>query len=167
MALAGAIVTGVARFIVMLSAQAEVFGVGTTVMVGSMVVATSCVMSGGIVPGGEFAGISGVESGKAAPLVGGPPGAELHTVVDELPSGETGDSVPVALPTMEVEIVPRTVDGIAGTGGLIAFAPRATDLESIGMGGTVMEGGGGAGTVGIGGAGTVEPKISVVPDVAG
>jgi hypothetical protein len=37
-ALAGAIVPGVARFIVMLSAQADVFGVGTTVMDGSMLV---------------------------------------------------------------------------------------------------------------------------------
>ena len=37
-ALAGAIVPGVARFIVMLSAQADVFGVGTTAIVGSMLV---------------------------------------------------------------------------------------------------------------------------------
>src|SRR5712672_3428725 len=37
-ALAGAIVPGVARFIVMLSAQAEVFGVGITAVVGSMLV---------------------------------------------------------------------------------------------------------------------------------
>jgi hypothetical protein len=40
-ALAGAIVPGVARFIVMLSAQADVFGVGTTVMDGSMLVPAS------------------------------------------------------------------------------------------------------------------------------
>jgi hypothetical protein len=40
-ALAGAIVPGVARFIVMLSAQADVFGVGTTVIVGSMLVPAS------------------------------------------------------------------------------------------------------------------------------
>jgi hypothetical protein len=40
-ALAGAIVPGVARFIVMLSAQADVFGVGTTVMDGSMLVPTN------------------------------------------------------------------------------------------------------------------------------
>ena len=40
-ALAGAIVPGVARFIVMLSAQADVFGVGTTVIVGSMLVSAS------------------------------------------------------------------------------------------------------------------------------
>ncbi|MGY2939513.1 hypothetical protein ACVWZ6_009115 [Bradyrhizobium sp. GM6.1] len=38
---AGAIVPGVARFIVMLSAQADVFGVGTTIIVGSMLVPAS------------------------------------------------------------------------------------------------------------------------------
>jgi len=37
-ALAGAIVPGVDRFMVMLSAQADVFGVGTTAIVGSMLV---------------------------------------------------------------------------------------------------------------------------------
>jgi hypothetical protein len=51
-ALAGAIAAGVVRFIVMLSAQTDVFGVGTTVIVGSRLVAASCVMSGWIVPGG-------------------------------------------------------------------------------------------------------------------
>jgi hypothetical protein len=40
-ALAGAIVPGVARFIVTLSAQADVFGVGITVVVGSMLVPAS------------------------------------------------------------------------------------------------------------------------------
>jgi hypothetical protein len=44
--LAGAIMPGVARFIVMPSAHADVFGVGTTVVVGSMLVPASCVMSG-------------------------------------------------------------------------------------------------------------------------
>jgi hypothetical protein len=72
--LAGAIIAGLARSIVMLSAQAEVFGVGITGLVGSRLLVMSCVMSGWIVPGGGLAGISGVESGKAAPLVGGPPG---------------------------------------------------------------------------------------------
>ena len=67
-ALAGAIIPGVARFIVVLSAQADVFGVGATVIVGSRLVATSCVISGWIVPGGGLVEISGVESGKAAPL---------------------------------------------------------------------------------------------------
>jgi hypothetical protein len=43
-ALAGAIMPGVARFIVTLSAQAEVLGVGTTfvLMPGSMLVSASC-----------------------------------------------------------------------------------------------------------------------------
>jgi hypothetical protein len=50
-ALAGAIIPGVARFIVMLSAHADVFGVGITVIVGSRLVAASCDMSDWIVPG--------------------------------------------------------------------------------------------------------------------
>jgi hypothetical protein len=45
-ALAGAMVPGVARFIVMLSAQADVFGVGITIIVGSMLVPASCVTAG-------------------------------------------------------------------------------------------------------------------------
>lgn len=50
-------------------------------------------------PGGGPAEICGVERGKAAPLVGGPPGAKLHTVVDEAPTGGVGDIVPVVLAT--------------------------------------------------------------------
>jgi hypothetical protein len=45
-ALAGAIMPGVARFIVALSAHADVFGVGMTAIVGLMLVPPSCVMSG-------------------------------------------------------------------------------------------------------------------------
>ena len=44
-ALAGAVVPGVVRFIVMLSAHADVFGVGITAPVGSMLVPPSCAMS--------------------------------------------------------------------------------------------------------------------------
>jgi hypothetical protein len=44
-ALAGAIVPGVATLIVKLSAHAEVFGVGITAIVGSMLVPPSCVIS--------------------------------------------------------------------------------------------------------------------------
>ena len=57
-------------------------------------------------------GTSGVESGKAAPLVGGPPGVVLHTVVDGLPTEDTGDMVPVVLPTNGVRIVPNAIPGI-------------------------------------------------------
>jgi hypothetical protein len=111
-ALAGGIAPGVARFIVMLSAQADVFGVGTTVIVGSILVPTSWVIPGWIVPGAGFAGISGVVSGKAAPLVGGPPGVVLHTVVDELPSGVVGDVIPVVLATIGVGMLPNGAAGI-------------------------------------------------------
>lgn len=45
-AFAGAIVPGVERSIETLSAQPDVFGVGTTVIVGSMLVVASCVISG-------------------------------------------------------------------------------------------------------------------------
>jgi hypothetical protein len=45
-ALAAATTPGVARFIVMLSAHADVFGVGITGIAGSMLVPPSCVMSG-------------------------------------------------------------------------------------------------------------------------
>jgi hypothetical protein len=44
-ALAGAIVPGVARYIVVLSAHADVFGVGITAITGSILVPPSCVMS--------------------------------------------------------------------------------------------------------------------------
>jgi hypothetical protein len=145
-ALAGAIVPGVIRYIVALSAQADVFGVGTTVIVGSRLVVASGVTSGWIVPGGGPAEISGVESVKAALLVGGPPGKELHTVVDELPTGDTGDIVPVVLATRNVGMVPRAVDAVEADG-ITAFMPRAMDPEtlpdalvSIGTGGAMMEG---------------------------
>jgi hypothetical protein len=45
-ALAGVIMPGVARFIVVPSAHADVFGVGTTVIVGSMLVPPSSVIAG-------------------------------------------------------------------------------------------------------------------------
>jgi hypothetical protein len=45
-ALAGAIMPGLARFIVMLSVQVDAFGVGTTVIVGLMLV-----LPGSVIPG--------------------------------------------------------------------------------------------------------------------
>jgi hypothetical protein len=141
-ALAGAIMPGLARFIVMLSAHADVFGVGITVVVGSMLVVASSVTAGWIVPGAGLLGISGVESGKDAPLVGGPPGVELHTVVDELPSGDTADMVPVVLPTIGVGIVPNAV-----------AVDDIVMVNGVGTAGAAMEGGGRGGTTG--GAGAV------------
>jgi hypothetical protein len=57
-AFAGAIIPGgLARFIVTLSAHADVFGVGITAMVGLMLVPPSSATTGCIVPGGGPAGI--------------------------------------------------------------------------------------------------------------
>jgi hypothetical protein len=172
--LAGAIVPGVVRFMVTLSAQADVFGVGTTVVVGSMLVLTSSVIAGWIVPGGELGGISGVESGKAAPLVGGPPAIELHTVVDELPSAVVGEVFPVVVPTIGVGMVPNGVDDTIVVGdidvvdGIVVTVLPAMDVETgVGTSAAVMEGGGGAGIAGGGDAGTVEPGKSDMNDVAG
>jgi hypothetical protein len=177
-ALAGAIVPGVDRLIVTLSAQADVFGVGTIVIVGSMLVAPSWVISCWIVPGGGFAGIAGVESGKAAPLVGGPPGVELHTVVDELPTGDTGDMVPVVLPTIGVGMVPNgaddivAIDDIVVVDGVIVAALPAVDgetvfgmVDGVGTGVAVVEGGGAAIADDV--TGTVEPGKSDMNDDAG
>jgi hypothetical protein len=131
------------------------------------------------VPGGGLLGTSGVESGKAAPLVGGPPGVELHTVVDGLPSGDTGDMVPVVLPTNSVGMVPNAVPGIIvitvviEVPGIVVDVLPAMDVEPvlgvdiIGMEAAVIEGAGRAGTAGGGGAGTVEPGIVDKNDVAG
>jgi hypothetical protein len=58
-------------------------------------------------------------------LVGGPPGIKLHTVVDELPSGDTGDMVPVVLLTTGVGMVP---DGVAG---MIAVVLAVVDVEDV------------------------------------
>jgi hypothetical protein len=179
--LAGAIVPGVARlFIIMFSAQADVFGVGTTVIVGSvMLVPASCVISGWIVPGAGFAGISGVESGKAAPLVGGPPGVELQTVVDGLPSGDTGVVVPVVLPMIDVGMVPNAVPGIivediVVVDGVIVAVLPAMDVETVlgtvdgvGTGVAVTAGRGAAAAIADDATGTVEPGKSVINDVAG
>lgn len=163
-ALAGAIVPGVARFIVMLSAHADVFGVGITVVVGSRLVATSCGMFGWIVPGDGLVAICCVESGKAAPLVGGPPGMELHTVVGEPPTGDTGDMVPVVLTTIGEGMVPSGVDGIVVVDDVIVAVVPGMYVEIVpgtiggtGTGTDAIEGNAGGGTAGGAGTGMVEP----------
>ncbi len=131
-------------------------------------------------PGEGLLGTSGIESGKAAPLVGGPPGVELHTVVDALPSGDTGDMVPVVLPTIGAGMVPNGLAGISAVDDIvvvddvvIAVLP-AMDVEivpgsvdGVGTGAAVMEGGGSAGIAGGGGAGMVVPGIVDRNDEAG
>ena len=119
-------------------------------------------------PGGGLLGTSGVESGKAAPLVGGPPGVVMHTVVDGLPSGDTGDMVPVVLPTNGVRIVPNAIPGI-----IVAVLP-VMDVEAVvgtidGVGavGAAVTAGAAAAAVRDDATGIVVPKISVANDVAG
>ena len=129
-------------------------------------------------PGGGLAGICGVESGKAAPLVGGPPGVELHTVAGGLPSGVVGEMFPVVVGTIGVGIVPSGDPGVIGdivaAGDVIVAVVLGMDAETVlgtvddaGTGIAVMEGDGRGGTAGGGGAGTVEPGKSVMNDVAG
>ena len=179
-ALAGVIVAGAATFIVVPSAHADVFGVGTTFIVGSMLVPPGGVISGGIVPGGGIAGISGVDSGNAAPLLGGPPGVELHTVVDGLPSGAVGDTFPVVVMAIGVGMVPNGDAVVIAAGNVVAADDvivtviPGMDVETVlctvectGTGIGVMEGDGKAGTAGGGGTGTFEPAKSVMNDVAG
>ena len=161
----------------MLSAHADVFGVGITVVVGSILVPPSCATTGCIVPGGGSAGICGVESGKAAPLLGGPPGVELHIVVEELPIGVIGAMFPVVVMTIGVGIVPNGEADVIAVAGVIVddvviVVVPGIDVEigtvdDIGTGTAVKEGDGKGGTAGGCGAGTVEPGKSVMNDVAG
>jgi hypothetical protein len=176
-ALAGAIVPGgVVRFIVTLSAHAEVFGVGiTAIAVGSMLVLPRSVVSGGIAPGGGFAGMSGVESDNAAPLVGGPPGVELHTTVDEVPSGTVGEVIPVVLATIGVGMVPNAagvvaIVVIAVDGGTMLGAVAVEGVGALAVADAEDVDGGvsnGAATASVGGTGTVEPGIVDRKDVPG
>jgi hypothetical protein len=132
------------------------------------------------VPGGGLAGICGVESGKAAPLVGGPPDVELHTMVEGLPSGDIGEMFPVVVRTIGVGMVPSGDADVIAVGDIVAAEDVIEavlpdmDVEIVlgtvdgaGTGIAVMEGDGRGGTAGDCGAGTVEPGKSVMNDVAG
>jgi hypothetical protein len=113
-------------------------------------------------------------------LVGGPPGVELHTVVDELPSGAVGEMFPVVVMPIGVGMVPNAAVGIIAVGdivevdGVIVATVPGKDVETMlgtaddaGTGIGAMDGDGRGGGAGGGGAGTVEPGKSDVDDVAG
>jgi hypothetical protein len=132
------------------------------------------------VPGGGLLGTSGVETGKAAPLVGGPPGVVLHTVVDGLPTEDTGDMVPIVLPTNGVRIVPNAIPGIIVVediilvDGIIVAVLGTMDVEAVvgtidGVGavGAAVTAGAAAAAVRDDATGIVVPKKSVANDVAG
>jgi len=170
-AFAGAIIPGLARFIVMLSAHADVFGVGITAVVGSMLVPPSWVTTGCIVPGGGFAGICGVDSGRSAPLPGGPPGVELHTVVAELPSGVIGAMFPVVVMTSGVEVDVIAAAGVIVDDVVIVVVPgidvEIGTVEDVGAGIAVKEGCGRGGAAGGCGTGIIEPGKTLADDVSG
>jgi hypothetical protein len=156
-ALAGAIMPGLARFIDTPSLHAAELGVGTTERVGSILVLPSSVIAGWIVPGGGPAGISGVESGNVAPLIEEVAVVEIHPLANvEPPSGVIGAMVPVALPLMGMGVVADGASGIGvvaivlATAGAV-IAPATADVE-----GPVTGGG-----TGIGGAVTT-PRAAVV-----
>jgi hypothetical protein len=110
--------------------------------------------------------MSGVESGKAAPLVGGPPGAELHTVVEELPTGAVGEMFPVVEMTMGAGMVPNptcAVGDIVGANVVIVAVLLSVDvvtalgsIDDVGAGTAAIEGAGSGGSAG-GGSGTIVP----------
>jgi hypothetical protein len=85
---------------------------------------------------------------------------ELQTVVDELPSGDTGDMIPVVLPTIAVGMVPNGVAGIIAGDDIVV-------VDGVGTGAAAVVGRGGGGIAGGSGAGTVEPGNVDRNDVAG
>jgi hypothetical protein len=106
-------------------------------------------------------------------LVGGPPGAELHTVVEELPSGDIGDMVPVLLPRLAVEIVPNAVAGAIAVDDNVAVLPT-TGVETVlvtgGCTGMVAPGivdvKEVVGVADIAGAAEIDGVVPIVPPVA-
>jgi hypothetical protein len=105
-------------------------------------------------------------------LVGGPPGIELHTVVDGLPSDDTGDMVPVVLPVIDVGIVPNRVAGIIVVASIIVVVLPTMEVEAglgtvDGVGMEVAVTAGGGADIADDDTGTVEPGKSVINDVAG
>jgi hypothetical protein len=133
------------------------------------------------VPGAGLAGISGVESGNAAPLVGGPPGTELQTMFEGLPSGAVGEMVPVVLATIDVGMVPNAAaPGISAVGEVVVSGvpPGVKVFSTVGADGAgiaaVVDAGelagresAGAATANVGGTGIVVPGTVDMKDVAG
>jgi hypothetical protein len=105
---------------------------------------------------------------------------ELHTVVEELPSGAVGEMFPVVVMPIGVGMVPNATADVIAVGDIvvvddvIAAALPGIVVETVlgtvddaGTGVGAMEGDGKGGGPGGGGAGTVEPGKSDMNDVAG
>jgi hypothetical protein len=109
-----------------------------------------------------------VESGKAAPLVGGPPGRELHTVVEGLPGGAVGGMFPIVVMTIGAGMVPNGAAGV-----IIDVETGLITVDDCGTGIAVMEGDGraciasGCGVgAGIANTDVVGPTMIVLVEVA-
>jgi hypothetical protein len=111
-------------------------------------------------------------------LVGGPPGVELHTVLEELPSGAVGEMFPIVVMAIGVGMDPSAAVGAIAAGGIVGasavvVAPGMKvegvliTISGAGTGTGAKDGDGNGGTVGGGGAGMVEPGRSLMNDVAG
>jgi hypothetical protein len=102
-----------------------------------------------MVPGGGFADISGVETGRAAALVSVSPGADVHELPGvALPSAGAGATVPVVLPVNDPTMVTGIavgkvsdrlllVAGVALAPGIAAMAPKA-GITAVGLAETVV-----------------------------
>jgi hypothetical protein len=110
-------------------------------------------------------------------LVGGPPGTELQTIFEGLPSGVVGEVFPVVVMTTGVGMVPNGADDIIAVGEIddvTAVVAPGMDVETalptvddVGTAIGLREGDGRAGTVGGCGAGMVVSGKSDMNDVAG
>jgi hypothetical protein len=95
----------------MLSLHAAEFGVGMTVIAGSISVLARSATGDGIAPGGGLSGTSLMASGRDAELVSALPGAVVQVLPGlAVPSGSADPIVPVVLPLN----APRIITGIAG-----------------------------------------------------
>ena len=103
-------------------------------------------------------------------MVGGPPGIELHTVVEELPSGAVAEMFPIVVITIGVGMVPNAAAGaiavgeIVGANAVIVAVALGMDVgrvlmtvDGAGTGTAVTEGDGRGGSAGGCGAGMVVP----------
>jgi hypothetical protein len=88
-------------------------------------------------------------------LVGGPPGIELQTVTEKLPSGVIGGTFPVVVVTIGVGMLPNEGAGVIEVG------------DDVGTGTGAREGDGRAGNEGGGAAGMVERGETLMNDVSG
>ena len=183
-ALAGNTVAGCARFIETPSAQAELFGLGTTAAFGSMPVPPAPLVSARIVPGAGLAGTCGIESGRDAALVTCPPGVELHATVAPVPAGAAVEIVPMELPFCPVtggigaampDVERPVLDtvGVAGNGvGEVAGGAQTTTVpgvvgsEASGTGASVVSGTPGT-VVAENGPGLLSGEITIAPGTVG